>query len=222
MTIIFLIVCVTLLPFSIYSVQAAGQGTPDHRHRAGGAAGLPDSDHDRRPALGHRHRRHGPHDPGQRDRHVGPRGRSGRRRRRAAARQDRHDHAGQSPGRRVHSRAGRANRRARRRGPARVAGRRNARRPQHRRAGQGEVRPARPQRPRAARDVHSVLGADAHQRRRPRRPHRSARARRDAIEAFVREQGGDVSAGAAAQRSRTSPSAAARRWSSRKAPQRSA
>jgi len=28
MTIIFLIVCVTLLPFSLYSVQAAGQGTP--------------------------------------------------------------------------------------------------------------------------------------------------------------------------------------------------
>ena len=28
MTIIFLLVCVTLLPFSIYSVDAAGQGTP--------------------------------------------------------------------------------------------------------------------------------------------------------------------------------------------------
>ena len=104
MTIIFLVVCVTLLPFSMYSVAAAGQGTPDHRHGAGRAAGLLDSDDDRRPALGHRHRRHGPHDSGQRDRHVGPRGRSGRRRGRAAAGQDRHDHAGQPPGRRVHSR----------------------------------------------------------------------------------------------------------------------
>ena len=63
-------------------------------------------DHDRRPAVGHRHCRHGPHDPGQRDRHVRPRGRSGRRRGRAAARQDRHDHARQSPGGGVPSGAG--------------------------------------------------------------------------------------------------------------------
>ncbi len=74
MTIIFLFVCATLLPFSKYSVAAAGQGKPDHGHRAGGAVGLLDSDDDRRAAVGHRHRRNGPHDSGQRDRHVGPRG----------------------------------------------------------------------------------------------------------------------------------------------------
>ena len=101
MTIIFLMACVTLLPFSVYSVKAAGQGTPDHGHGARRAAGLLDPDDDRRLAVGHRHCRHGPHDPGQRDRHVGPGGRSGRRRGRAAAGQDRHDHAGQSAGGRV-------------------------------------------------------------------------------------------------------------------------
>ena len=106
MTIIFLIACATLLPFSTYSVDAAGQGNADHGYGAGRAAGLPDSDDDRRPALGDRHRRHGSHDPGQRDRHVGP-GRGSRRRcRRAAARQDRHDHARQPPGRGVHSGTG--------------------------------------------------------------------------------------------------------------------
>ena len=101
LTIIFLLACVTLLPFSLFSVTAAGQGTPGHDHRARRAARLPDPDDDRRAALGDRHRRHGPHDPGERDRDVGPRGRGGRRRRRAAARQDRHDHARQPPGHRV-------------------------------------------------------------------------------------------------------------------------
>ena len=86
LTIIFLMTTATLLPFSIYSVGAAGHGTPITHHRAGGAAGVPDSHHHRRTAVGHRHRRHGPHDPGQRDRHLGPRGGSGRRRRCAAAR----------------------------------------------------------------------------------------------------------------------------------------
>ena len=110
MTIIFLLVCVTLLPFSLYSVaRRPASGTPDHRHRAGGPAGVPDPHDHRRAALGHRHRRHGPHDPGQRDRHVGPGGRGGRRRGRAAAGQDRHHHAGQPPGGRVH--AGRRRRR---------------------------------------------------------------------------------------------------------------
>ena len=66
--------------------------------RAGVAAGLPDSDDDRRAAVGHRHRRHGPADAAQRAGDVGPRGRGGGRREHAAARQDRHDHAGQSPG----------------------------------------------------------------------------------------------------------------------------
>ena len=66
-TIIFLGVCITLLPYSLYSVQVAGQGHPDHHHRAGGAAGLPDPHHHRRAALGHRHCRDGPPDPAQRD-----------------------------------------------------------------------------------------------------------------------------------------------------------
>ncbi len=51
MTIIFLIACATLLPFSKYSVVAAGHGSPDHHYRAGRAAGLLDSDDDRRPAY---------------------------------------------------------------------------------------------------------------------------------------------------------------------------
>ena len=102
-TIIFLMVCVTLLPFSLYSVELAGHGRADHDHGAGRAAGLPDPDHHRWLALCHRHRRHGPHDPAQRDRPVGPGGGSRRRRGCAAAGQDRHDHPGQPPGGGVHS-----------------------------------------------------------------------------------------------------------------------
>ncbi len=60
LTIIFLLAVVTLQPFAIYS-----GGEQDDRG-AGGAAGLPDPDHDRRPALRHRHRRDGPSRPGQR------------------------------------------------------------------------------------------------------------------------------------------------------------
>ena len=70
-------------------------------HRARRAARLPDPDDDRRAALGHRHRRHGPARAAQRARHVRPRGRGGRRLLDAAARQDRHDHARQPPGGRV-------------------------------------------------------------------------------------------------------------------------
>ncbi len=94
MTIIFLLACVTLLPFSLYGVQAAGHGSPVDGNRARESVGLLDSHHDRRVALGHRHCRHGSHDSGQRDCRFRPRGRGGRRRRRTAARQDRHDHAG--------------------------------------------------------------------------------------------------------------------------------
>ena len=175
MTIIFLFVCATLLPFSKYSVAAAGQGSPITVTVLVALLGLPDSDDDRRPALGHRHRRHGPHDPSQRDRHVGPGGGSGRRRRRAAAGQDRHDHDGQPAGRRVYSGHRRRSAALGRRGATRVAGRRNARRPQRRRAGQGKVRPARAERARSGRDVHSVLRADALERRRPGRPADSQR-----------------------------------------------
>ena len=62
--------------------------------------------------------------------------------------------------------------RAGRRGAARVARRRDARRPQHRRAGQAEVQPARARHGGARRALRALLGADAHERRRPaaRRP----------------------------------------------------
>ena len=78
------------------------------RGRAGRAAGLPDPDHDRRAALGHRHRRHGPAGPAQRAGDVRTGRRGGRRREHAAARQDRHDHARQPAGGRVHPRRRRA------------------------------------------------------------------------------------------------------------------
>ena len=61
-------------------------------HGADRAAGDADPDHHRRPALGDRHRRHGPARPLQCARDLRP-GRRGRRRRRhPAARQDRHHH----------------------------------------------------------------------------------------------------------------------------------
>ena len=101
LTIIFLIAVVTLQPFAIYS------GAPQSVFVLVVAAGLPDPDDDRRPAVGDRHRRHGPAGAAQRAGDVGARGRSGRRRAHAAARQDRHDHARQPPGDRVRSVAGR-------------------------------------------------------------------------------------------------------------------
>ena len=97
-TIVFLVVCATLLPFSIYSVQAAGQGAPLSitvlvallvcliPTTIGGLA------------VGHRHRGHGPDDPPQRGRDVRPGRRGCRRRRRAPAGQDRDDHARQPAG----------------------------------------------------------------------------------------------------------------------------
>ena len=75
--------------------------------------------------------------------HVGPRGRGGRRRRRAAARQDRHDHARQPPGDRVHPRATASRAGARGGRAALVARGRDARGPFDRRAGEGAPRPAR-------------------------------------------------------------------------------
>ena len=68
---------------------------------------------------------------------------AGGRRRCAPARQDRHDHARQSPGCRVYARA-RCNQGSHgRSGATCFAGRRNSRRPQHRRAREGEIRIAR-------------------------------------------------------------------------------
>ena len=74
LTIIFLLAAVTLQPFAIYSERRA----VDHRARR--AAGLPHPDDDRRPAVGHRHRRHGPAGAAQRAGHVRAGGRGGRRR----------------------------------------------------------------------------------------------------------------------------------------------
>ena len=105
MTIVFLLACVTLVPLAAYS-SIATFGHGDRR-----AAGLPDSDHHRRLALRHRHRRHGPPDPQERHRHERPRHRGGRRRRHPAARQDRHHHARQSHGHGIHP-GGRQQRRA--------------------------------------------------------------------------------------------------------------
>ncbi|MEI9886303.1 MAG: hypothetical protein WDN08_07325 [Rhizomicrobium sp.] len=141
----------------------------DQRSRPGGAVRDPDPDHDRRAALGDRHRRHGSPDPLQRPRDVGPRRRGRRRRRHAAARQDRHDHARQPPGHRIPRPARRRRARSRRRGATRLAVGRDARRPLHRRARQGEIRHPRPRDVGAGGPFHSLHGADPHQRHRRRR-----------------------------------------------------
>ena len=148
LTAVFLGVVVTLLPFSLFSVQASGAGEPASRRAgepggAGGPAGVPDPHHDCRPAQRHWRGGHEPHDAGQCDRHLRPRGGGCGRCGRAAAGQDRHHHPGQPPGQpvRVCARGDRC--RIGRCRPARIAGRRNPRRPQHRGAGQAEVQPAR-------------------------------------------------------------------------------
>ena len=151
LTLIFLLAVVTLAPFAQYSVDAGQSGHRADRHRSGLAAGLPDPDHHRRPALRHRHRRHGPRHAAQRARHERQGRRSRRRRQHAAARQDRHHHARQSPGRGIHSRRRRLRSGSGRCRAAFQPRRRNARRPQHRRAGQREIRPARPRSRRASR-----------------------------------------------------------------------
>ena len=76
LTIVFLLVVVALQPLPDYA------GAPQSIVRPGRAAGLPDPDHDRRPAVGDRHRRHGPAGAAQRAGDVRPRGRGRRRRRR--------------------------------------------------------------------------------------------------------------------------------------------
>ena len=110
-----------------------------HR-RAGRPAGVPDPHHDRRAAVGHRHRRHGPPGAAQRAGHVRPGRRGGGRLLDAAARQDRHHHARQPAGRRLPPGRGRDGGRAGRRRAALEPGRRDPRGPLDRRAGQGAVR----------------------------------------------------------------------------------
>ena len=122
----------------------------------GGAVRHADSDHDRRAALGHRHRRHGPSGALQRAGDVGPRCRSRGRRRYAAPRQDRHHHARQPPGHRVQAAARRHRAGTGRCGAACFARRRDAGGPLHRRAGQGTLRHPRPRACRAEGEFHSV------------------------------------------------------------------
>ena len=107
LTIVFLMATVTLRPFGAVRRH-------DRRHRRPRRpARLPHPDDDRRPAVRHRHRRHGPRRPLQRAGHERPRGRGVGRRRRDPARQDRHDHLRQ-PARRVDHAGRRASPRRRR------------------------------------------------------------------------------------------------------------
>ena len=117
----------------------------------------------RRAAVGDRDRGHGPHDPAQRDRDERPRRGSGGRREHAAARQDRHDHARQPPGRGVRAHARRDGRAPGRPVAARLVAGRDAGRAQHRGAGEGEVRPARA-RPLRADGARALLGGHADER----------------------------------------------------------
>ena len=93
LTIIFLLATVTLQPFAIYSNAPQSLTVLDR------AARVPHPDDDRRAAVGDRHRRHGPARAAQRARDERARGRGGGRLLDAAARQDRHDHLRQPPGR---------------------------------------------------------------------------------------------------------------------------
>ena len=96
LTIIFVFAVATIPSFAAYAGGSMSVRDP------GGAVRRADPDHDRRAAVGDRHRRHGPAGALQRAGDVRPRGGGGGRRRHAAAGQDRHDHAGQPPGDRVH------------------------------------------------------------------------------------------------------------------------
>ncbi len=72
LTIVMLLATATLLPFSMFSVEAVKAGHVVTHHRARRTAGVPDSDHHRRPAVGHWRGRYEPHDAGQRDCDVRP------------------------------------------------------------------------------------------------------------------------------------------------------
>ena len=108
---------------------------------------------------------------------------------------------------------------ARRRGAARVARRRDARGPQHRRAGEAEVQPARARHGVARRALRPLHRADADERRRPRghgpgagAADQEGRRRRDP--APRRGARRHVPAPRSCRRSRKWRGAAARRWSS--------
>ncbi len=170
----------------------AGHARDHHRPRR--APRVPDSDDHRWPAFGHRHRRHGPDDPGEHHRHVRPRGRGRGRRRRAPPRQDRDDHAGQPPGDGVSASTGVHDGAARRHRAAQLPGRRDARGPEHRRPGQGAVRHSRARRSRPEGRVRAVHGAHANERREPRRP-RDPQGRGGRHRGLRQGEGGRVSCG---------------------------
>ena len=92
LTIAFVLAVATLQPFAIYSSA----------HQSiivlVGPAGVPGPDHHQRPAVGYRHRRHGPPRAAQRAGHVRPSGRGSRGRIHAAVGQDRHHHLRQPHG----------------------------------------------------------------------------------------------------------------------------
>ena len=165
LTLVFLLVVVTLRAVCELRRHVDSDSGADR------AAGLPDPDDDRRADFGDRHRRHGPARPAERAGDVGSRRRSGRRRGHAAARQDRHDHAGQPSGDRVSACAGRQRCDAGRCRAARLAGRRDAGGSFDRRSRQGEVRTARTPARRARGDVRAVHRAHPHVGHRLQRPH---------------------------------------------------
>ena len=123
-----------------------------------------DPDDHRRPAVGDRHRRHGPAGPVQRDRHVRPFRRGSGRHRRPAARQDRHHHPRQSSGGGIRAVGGRQRARTGRGGDALLARRRNAGRQVDRRSRRRPLRLAGDAPANAP--LHRVLGAHPHERRR--------------------------------------------------------
>ena len=67
-TIIFLVVCVTLLPYSLYSVSTSQPGNAYHDYGVDCLACVSHTNHHRRAAPCHRYRRHGPPYPAQCDR----------------------------------------------------------------------------------------------------------------------------------------------------------
>ena len=78
LTLVFLVVIVTLLPFSLFAVEVSKVGTSGHDDRTRGAVGLPHSHDDWRPVVGDRRGRHEPDDAGKCHRDLRPRRRGGR------------------------------------------------------------------------------------------------------------------------------------------------
>ena len=177
---------VTLRPFGLVRGHDRRHGRPRR------PPGLPHPDHDRRPPVGDRDRRHGPGCPVQRPGHERAGRRGVRRRRRHPARQDRHDHLRQPARRLDHAGSRRGRGRRRHGGPRRLDPGRDARGPLDRRARpQAAGRARRVGRHRRRSRLHRsrghdrrgdpVPGRDPHERRPDlrRRPHPQGRRRRD-------------------------------------------